>query len=74
MTTSEAREAAQPLAGERLKGRVALGTGGTRGVGTVIGRSLASRLGRSDGVHFLGVGASFCITGRVWTLNGSQEM
>ena len=74
MTTLEARQATQPLAGERLKRSVALRTGGTRRVGTVIGRSLASRLGRRDGVHFLGVGASSCITGRVWALNGSQEM
>jgi NAD(P)-dependent dehydrogenase (short-subunit alcohol dehydrogenase family) len=73
MTTSEAREATQPLAEEKLEGRVALVTGGT-----AIGRSLASRLGRRDGVarvvHFQCAGASSCVTGRVWALNGSQEM
>ena len=78
MTTLEAREATQPLAGEQLKSRVALVTGGTRGVGTALGRSLAGRLGRRDGVarvvHFLCAGASSCVTGRVWALNGSQEM
>jgi hypothetical protein len=74
MTTLEARQATQPLAGERLKGRVALGTGGTRGVGTAGGRGLASGPRRRDGVHFLGAGAFPCITGRVRALNGSQEM
>jgi hypothetical protein len=73
MTTLEARQATQPLAGERLTRRIALGTGGTRGVGTANGRSLASGPRRRDGVHFLGAGASPYITGRVRALNGSQE-
>jgi NAD(P)-dependent dehydrogenase (short-subunit alcohol dehydrogenase family) len=69
----------QPLAGEMLRGRVALVAGGTRRVGTAIGRSLASRLGRRDDgvarvVHFRCAGVSFCITGRVGALNGSREM
>jgi len=50
MTSLRAREATQPLAGEMLKGRVALVAGGTRRVGTAIGRSLGSRLGRRGGV------------------------
>ena len=74
MTTLEAREAAQPLAGEKLKGRVALVTGVTRGVGTAIGRSLAGRLGRRDGVHLLCADASSCIAGRVWALSNRREL
>ena len=74
MMTLEAREAAQPLAGEKLKGRVALVTGVTRGVGTAIGRSLAGRLGRRDGVaRMVRAGASSYIAGRPWALNGSRE-
>ena len=49
MTTLETREKTRPLAGAKLKGRVAL-VREARGVGMVIGRSLASRLGRRDGV------------------------
>lgn len=74
----DACEITRPLAGEKLKGRVVLVTGGPRGVGTAIGRSQASRLGRRDGVarvvHFLCAGASCYITGRVWALNTSQEV
>jgi hypothetical protein len=78
MTSLRAREATQPLAGEMLKGRVALVAGGTRRVGTAIGRGLAGRLGRRGGmasvVHVLCAGASSYIAGRVWALNGSREM
>jgi hypothetical protein len=74
MTTLDARQATQPLAGERLRGRVALGTGGTEGVGTAIGRGLVSGLGRRDGVHFLGAGGSLYVTGRVRALNARREM
>ena len=78
MTTFEARGATQRLAGEKLKGRVALVAGGRRAVGKAIGGSLASRLGRRDGVarvvHVRYAGASSYIAGRVWALNGSREM
>ena len=78
MTTLETREATQPLAGEKLKGRVALVTGSTRGVGTAIGRSArwpagaARRVARV--VHFLCADACSLITGRVWALNGRREL
>jgi hypothetical protein len=41
MMTLEARGATQRLAGETLKGEVALVAGGGRGVGTAIARRLA---------------------------------
>lgn len=78
MVTLEARGATQRLAGETLKGEVALVAGGGRGVGTTIASRLASRLGRNDGlagvVHLLCAGASSSIAGRVWALSGSREM
>jgi hypothetical protein len=47
-------------------------------LGMVIGRSLASRLGRRDGVarvaDFLCADACAVLTGRVWAVTGSREM
>jgi NAD(P)-dependent dehydrogenase (short-subunit alcohol dehydrogenase family) len=78
MTTLETRETTQPPAGQQLKGRVALVTGGAREVGMAIGRPLASRLGRRDGVacvvDFLCAAACSLITALVWAVDGSQEL
>jgi NAD(P)-dependent dehydrogenase (short-subunit alcohol dehydrogenase family) len=78
MTTSETRETTQRPAGQQLKGRVALVTGGARVVGTAISRPLASRLGRRDGVacvvDFLCAHACSLITALVWAVDGSQEI
>ena len=54
------------------------GHGNTRGVGAAISRSLASKLGRPDGVgrvvHFLVADGCALIVGRVWALVGRGEM
>ena len=72
MTAFETRKETRLLAGQKLKGRVALVTGS----GRAIGCSLASRLDRLGRpaevvrvVHFLFAGACSVISGRVCALN-----
>ena len=81
MTTLETRETTQPLAPEKLKGRIAQVAGGSRGVGVAIGRSLARQLSRwgwpdeeARVVRFLCADVCSLITGRVWALNVSGEV
>ena len=79
MTTLESRETTQPPARAKLNGRVVPVTGNTRGVvGAAIGRSLASKLGRPDGVarvaHFLFEDGRSPIMNRVWALDGGGEV
>ena len=81
MTTLETRETTQPLAREKLQGRIAQVRGNTRGVGAAIGRSLARQLGRlgwpdevARVMHFLFADGCSLITGRVWALDGRGEM
>ena len=78
MTTLETRETTHSAAGAKLSGRMVQVTGNTRGVDAAIGRSLASKLGRSDGVarvvHFLFADGCSPIVGRVWALDGGGAM
>ena len=78
MTALEIRETTQPPAGAKLSGRIVRVTGNTRGVDAAIGRSLASKLERSDGVarvvHFLFADGCSVIVGRVWALDGGGEV
>jgi hypothetical protein len=78
MTTLETRETPQPPAGAKLDGRIAQVTGNTRGVDAAIGRSLASKLGRPDGVarvvQFLFADGRSLITGRMWALDCRGQM
>jgi hypothetical protein len=78
MTILEIRETVQPPGRAKMNGRIVLVMGNTRGVGAAIGRGLASKRGRPDGVarvvHFLFADACSLIIGRVWALDGKGDM
>jgi hypothetical protein len=81
VTTLETRETARPLAGGRPEGRVVLFTGGTRGAGTPIARSLARKLGPAEPARWVArvvlvlcADACSSITVMVLALDGSQEL
>ena len=81
MTSFATRARSRLLAGEKLKGRVAVVAGGTRGSARrSIAAWLASRagLGRPDGVtgvvHLLCADVCSLIAGRVWAVDGGGEV
>jgi hypothetical protein len=78
MSTLETRETMQPPGRAKLNRQIVQVTGNARGVGAAIGRSLASKLERPDGVarvaHFLFEDGRSRIIGRVWALDGRGEM
>ncbi len=81
MTTFVTRETTRQLAGETLQGRLALVTGSMRAIGTAIGRSLPSQLGRLERpdeaarmVQFPCADACCLICGRGWAPNLGGEV
>jgi NAD(P)-dependent dehydrogenase (short-subunit alcohol dehydrogenase family) len=78
---------ARPQGLGKVSGRVAVVTGGTRGIGAAICRQLADagaeiaagyRLGRPEEiarvVSFLAADESAYITGQIWAVNGGLDM